>query len=92
MTSTVSSVSLPSGTLFPTRARLTLLLYAPTEDDDRALEDAMGSLSVRDDLNGGDQEAALKDLLSSVGELEDVDPNEVWLDGTKGQLFASASS
>jgi hypothetical protein len=25
-------------------------------DDDRALEDAMGSLSVRDDLNGGDQE------------------------------------
>ncbi|KAG0655682.1 hypothetical protein C6P46_000771 [Rhodotorula mucilaginosa] len=46
-------------------------------DDDRALEDAMGSLSVRDDLNGGDQEAALKDLLSSVGELEDVDPNEL---------------
>ena len=46
-------------------------------DDDRALEDAMGSLSVRDDLNGGDQEAALKDLLSSVGDLEDVDPNEV---------------
>ena len=39
----------------------------------------MGSLSVRDDLNGGDQEAALKDLLSSVGDLEDVDPNEVWL-------------
>lgn len=38
----------------------------------------MGSLSVRDDLNGGDQEAALKDLLSSVGDLEDVDPNEVW--------------
>ncbi|GAA5993647.1 hypothetical protein JCM10908_000659 [Rhodotorula pacifica] len=45
-------------------------------DDDRALEEAMGSLSVRDDLNGGDQEAALKELLSSVGDLGEVDPNE----------------
>ncbi|GAA5881816.1 hypothetical protein JCM3774_001289 [Rhodotorula dairenensis] len=45
-------------------------------DDDRALEDAMGSLSVRDDLNGGDQEAALKDLLSSVADLGEVDTDE----------------
>ncbi|KWU44780.1 hypothetical protein RHOSPDRAFT_17334 [Rhodotorula sp. JG-1b] len=60
-------------------------------DDDRALEDAMGSLSVRDDLNGGDQEAALKDLLSSVGDLEDVDPNEMPERDPKKEAAAAAA-
>lgn len=46
-------------------------------DDEGALEDAMGSLSVRDDLNGGDQEAALKDLLSEVADLGEVDTDVV---------------
>lgn len=46
-------------------------------DDEGALEDAMGSLSVRDDLNGRDQEAALKDLLSEVGDLGEVDTDVV---------------
>ncbi|BGP56497.1 hypothetical protein JCM8202v2_004118 [Rhodotorula sphaerocarpa] len=45
-------------------------------DDDRALEEAMGGLSVRDDLRGDGQEAALKDLLSTVADLGEADTDE----------------
>lgn len=37
----------------------------------------MGGLSVRDDLRGDGQEAALKDLLSTVADLGEADTDEV---------------
>ncbi|GAA6015721.1 hypothetical protein JCM10207_008774 [Rhodosporidiobolus poonsookiae] len=57
-------------------------------DDERALQKAMQGLQVGDNLSGEDQEAALKELVSSTTDMEGVDMTDTAIDGLKVTLLA----